>query len=49
MLFILSDGRRSANSGDEAGSEHPLLETKYGTADARDDAERLDLINSFAL
>jgi len=49
VLFILSDGRCSTNSGEEAGSEQPLLQTKYGTADARDGAERSDLINSFAL
>lgn len=49
MLFIWSNGNRGTNNRDEAGTEQPVLGTKYGTADAGDFAERLDLINSSAL
>lgn len=49
MLFIWSNGNCGTNKEDETGTEQPLLGTRYGRADARGFAERLDSINSSAL
>jgi len=49
MVFVWSNRNHGTNKGDEAGTEQPLLGTKYGTADAGVFHERLDSINSSAL